>query len=250
MPVSKRTVSSYEMGKTYDLAASAAGAVGASTASDIPNTLMLREWMQHRRGWMVLVALPALIMLGIGLSGHMEIQFDGSESLNGPLPVAGALAAVCTLLTLFLAWGAALLQSPSLARRDVQDRSIEFWLSLPVGHVQSVGATVLTHLLLLPWAAIAFGLTAGLVTSLLVVASLFGPGAIVEVPWGLLLAAGVAAALRLALGVLLASLWLSPLILGTMAASAWLKRWGVPLVAGGLLIGGTLLERQIGRAHV
>ena len=32
----------------------------------------------------------------------------------------------------------------------MQDRSIEFWRSLPTSHVQSVGATGLTHLLVLP----------------------------------------------------------------------------------------------------
>jgi ABC-2 type transport system permease protein len=36
-------------------------------------------------------------------------------------------------------------------RRDHGDRSIEFWLSLPSGHGESLAAPMLVHLLLVPW---------------------------------------------------------------------------------------------------
>ena len=45
---------------------------------------------------------------------------------------------------------ALLIQTPGLARRDRQDRSIEFWLSLPTSHAASVAAPVLMHLVLVP----------------------------------------------------------------------------------------------------
>jgi hypothetical protein len=57
----------------------------------------------------------------------------------------------------------------------------------------------------------------------------------------MLLAHGLALLARTALGLVLATLWLSPLILLTMVASAWLKRWGLPaLVAALALLAGVL----------
>jgi len=214
-------------------------------------TLMLREWMQHQRGWLILVALPILIVLVAGIAGHAQVNFaDHEDEVPTPLVVALGVTVGIAALTFVLAWGAALLQSPGLARRDIQDRSVEFWLSLPVGHAQSLGAMLLMHLLVLPWAALGVGLAAGLLVSLPLVAKVFGIGAWFALPWVTALAAVVALALRLTLGLLLATLWLSPLILGTMAASAWLKRWGVPAVAGVVVVGGTLLDRIYGNPIV
>jgi len=214
-------------------------------------TLVLREWMQHRRGWLVLVFLPPalLLLLGSGLFGRPHIDFDGGD-VQGALPLAMIVFALCAGVTLVVAWGAALLQSPGLARRDTQDRSIEFWLSLPVGHAPSVAATLLAHLLLLPWAALGIGALCGVAITLPYVAQVFGFEAWFALPWSTLLPAAFAVTLRVAFGLLLATLWLAPLVLLTMAASAWLKRWGVPLVAGVLLIGGTLLERVYGNPIV
>ncbi len=215
-------------------------------------TLLLREWLQHRRGWIAIVAIPAVLFTLVGLAGHVSMDLGDGDFMAGPgAPAATAGVVVgLALLTLMLAWGAALLQSPGLARRDTQDRSIEFWLSLPVGHAQGVGATLLAHLLLFPLAALVVGALAGLVISLPVVARLYGVGAWLTQSWPLLLGAAGALTLRVALGLVLATLWLSPLLLGTMAASAWLKRWGVPAVAGVLVVGGTLLDRLYGNPVV
>ncbi len=211
-------------------------------------TLLQREWMQHHRGWIALLAVPLVLCLGAAAFGdvHFGLGDDGVPDNPGPLLIAmGAVGAV-SALTLVLACAAALLQSPGLARRDAQDRSIEFWLSLPAGHAQSLAATLLAHLVLLPWAALGIGVAGGLLVALLLVAKGFGIAAWFTLPWGWLLLAGGALALRIMLGLLLATLWLSPLILGTMAASAWLKRWGVPVVAGVLGIGGLLLDKIYG----
>lgn len=207
-------------------------------------TLLQREWMQHHRGWLILLALPMVLVVGIAIVSSFQFELD-----EGPADALGAamlLGAGLTALTLGLAWGATLLMSPSLARRDVQDRSIEFWVSLPIPHSHSVGATLLMHLLALPLAAVGVGLLGAIVLSPLVVAKGWGIGAWFTLPWGQLLLAALALALRLWLGVVLATLWLSPLIIGTMAASAWLKRWGVPAVAGVLVIGGVLMEKLYG----
>ncbi len=208
-------------------------------------TLLLREWMQHQRGWWVLMALPFVLIVVAGLFGQVQFDLNDHGRVDVPPPVAVALAAWVGLgaVTLLLAWLASMLQSPGLARRDAQDRSIEFWLSLPIGHAQSLGATLLMHLLLWPWLALLVGLAGGAVASLLIVSKAFGVVAWFALPWATLVPALLMLALRVMLGVLLATLWLSPLILGTMAASAWLKRWGVPLVVAGTGVAGLVLDK-------
>ena len=208
-------------------------------------TLLQREWLQHQRGWLVMLGLPVVLAVLLATFGQVELG-DDTADIPGPLPFAVisvmAMVAVCLAIT----WGAALLMSPGLARRDTQDRSIEFWLSLPTTHVQSVSATLLMHLLALPWAAIGVGLAGGLLISPIIVSKGFGMAAWLGLPWADLLSAAAALWLRLSVGLVLATLWLSPLILGTMAASAWLKRWGVPAVASALIIGTVALSKLYG----
>ncbi|MBI5258623.1 MAG: hypothetical protein HY855_19115 [Burkholderiales bacterium] len=210
--------------------------------------LLQREWMQHQRGWLVLLLAPLVLILLASTFAPigMQVEIDG-DTVVQRTPVAGVQALVSVLgmavLTLMLALLSSWFQAPGLARRDRQDRSIEFWLSLPIGHVQSLSATLLMHLLLLPWLALVAGAIGGVLVSLVVVAKSWGISAWFGLPWvGLLLGSG-ALLLRLAVGVLLAVLWLSPLILLLMAASAWLKRWGVPLVVGTLAAGGVVLQQ-------
>ena len=57
---------------------------------------------------------------------------------------------------------------------------------------------------------------------------------------------GVAGLARALLGVVLACAWLMPLLLLTMAASAWFKRWGVPILALVLGLGHKLLAMLYG----
>jgi hypothetical protein len=51
---------------------------------------------------------------------------------------------------------------------------------------------------------------------------------------------------RALLGLLLACAWVMPLLLAVMAASAWLKRWGTPVLALTLSIGHKLLATLYG----
>jgi hypothetical protein len=44
---------------------------------------------------------------------------------------------------------------------------------------------------------------------------------------------------------LLAAAWVSPLLLLTMAASAWLRRWGVPVVVALSLAGSLVLDKRL-----
>lgn len=221
------------------------------------NTLLLREWMQHRTGWLVLMTVPFVLALLGAIFGDVKLRLGAPDvhvQMGGmPIPISeGALPMAVfalggtALLTVLLVWMANLLQAPGLARRDQQDRSIEFWLSLPAGHVQSLGATLLMHLVLMPVAAMLAGLAGGAVVALVLVVKVYGLGALASMPWLTLMVAVAAGLARSVLGLMLATLWLSPMILGTMAASAWLKRWGLPAVIGGTTVGHLLLSKVYG----
>jgi ABC-2 type transport system permease protein len=211
--------------------------------------------MQHRLGWMVTIAAPLVIALIVLLAGQMQFNVDDvdinvSFGQTPALVLATAAIVGTGLLTFMLAWFSALLQATGLARRDQQDRSIEFWLSMPVGHVASVTAPMLAHLILFPLAALGIGLLAGHVVSLLVVARFVGLSDWFSLPWGSLLLVGLLTLLRTGLGLLLATLWLSPLVLLAMVASAWLKRWGLPALVAATVIVGNLLDKIYGNPIV
>ncbi|MFO1340890.1 MAG: hypothetical protein U1F53_22165 [Burkholderiaceae bacterium] len=204
-------------------------------------TLLLREWMQHRLGWLLLGGVPLAIMLPLMSFGTVQVGGDGG--IPSPGMVALMIGAGYVYFLLVLAGGVVAIQAPGLARRDRQDRSIEFWLSLPTSHTASVGATVLMHLLLLPLLALGMAAVGAVLAGLIAVVRVHGAGGLMQMPWGTVMVVAVVALARLALGVVLGVLWLSPLLLGAMAASAWLKRWGVPLVAAVLGVGGLLLDK-------
>lgn len=214
-------------------------------------TLLQREWLQHRIGWMVITAAPVAIALLLLLVGQVQVSVDDADVTVrfGQVPAAvlatGAILGT-GVLGFLLAWASALMQTPGLARRDRQDRSIEFWLSLPIGHAESLAAPLLAHLLLFPLAALGIGLLAGHAVSLLLVARFLGAGEWLSLPWGAIVLAALATLARVTLGLLLATLWLSPLVLLVMAASAWLKRWGLPALGVGLLLLAGITDRAFG----
>jgi hypothetical protein len=215
------------------------------------NALLQREWMQHQRGWWIVMVVPVLVLLLVAVYGNVDITLDADEDtsvIRTPSALLLAMGSLGGLAigNLALAWFSSLLQANGLARRDLQDRSIEFWLSLPVGHAQSLGATLLAHLLLAPWLALLVGAAGGLLVSLVVVAKAWGLAAWFTLPWGTLVAGLAAVLLRLAIGLVLATLWVAPLLLVAMAASAWLKRWGLPVVAAVIGITGVVLDKFFG----
>jgi len=216
-------------------------------------TLLLREWMQHRTGWLVLMALPSLLGAGLAMLDHPDIQLQlgsrGAE-LNGlaqvpaPLQVLGFSAGTIGLALLLVAL-ALTFQLPGLARRDQQDGSIAFWRSLPVGHADALGATLAMHLLVLPALVLACALAGAQLVAVLSVARHGGAGMVLDLPWAAMLANLPLALGRLWLGLLMAVLWLSPLVLLTMAAVAWLGRWGLPLQAALSLLGVWWLDGRL-----
>lgn len=211
-------------------------------------TLIRREWMQHRFGWTLLVAVPlALALLGLGFG---QIQIDGDQAARvGPAfpTMLGMIALTSgTVVTFIILSATSLFLVAGLARRDHGDRSVEFWLSLPSSHTASLSAPLLTHLLLVPAAALVVGLAGGWLVSAVLVTRLVGFGAWLGLPWGDLAAAGLALVLRLMAGLPLAVLWAAPFLLAAVLANAYLKGWGLPVLFLTLTLGGVVLDNWLG----
>lgn len=198
-------------------------------------TLLLREWMQHRIGWLALAALP--------LAGLLLLLLPYGEVTLGNTP--SHLVAVMTLGVFAIgagaqAWLVVALQAAGLARRDAQDRSVELWRSLPVGDATAIAVTLVAHLLLMPLAVTCVSGVTGLLASVLMVVRGYGWQAL---DMHYLLSMFAAGLPRVVLGGVLASLWASALLLPLMAASAWLKRWGAPALIGLVGAGGMVLDK-------
>lgn len=203
-------------------------------------TLLLREWMQHKRGWLIAAFAPPVLFLAMLPFG--QVQGLPTEQLELVALVALVVSAcvvyaICLLVALF--------QLPGLARRDAQDRSIEFWLSLPGRPSESVAATVLAHAWLAPVGGAVVATAFGLPIAMSVLAGKTGLSAAFGVHWGEVISAALPLLLRGLLGTALVTLWLAPLIFVLMAASAWLKRLGVPLV----LVGGGVAVAVLHKAY-
>ena len=160
------------------------------------NTLLLREWMQHQRGWLITLLLPPLLFLAILPFGSVQ-----GMPMDHPLPLALLIVMISAGAAFGISYASAMFQLSGLARRDNQDRSIEFWLSLPASHSESIGATVLTHTVLVPLAALVVGFGVGAVIAPAVIAKQGGLAALVSVPWFGVMAAAVPMLLRALLGV-------------------------------------------------
>lgn len=203
-------------------------------------TLLQREWMQHKRGWLIAPILPPLLFLAMLPFG----QFSGLPTESPELISIGILL-VTTCLVYGICMLVALFQLPGLARRDTQDRSIEFWLSLPGRPSESVLATVLAHAWLAPLGGAVIGVLFGLPIALGVLSSKMGLGGAMGVNWGEVVLASTPVLLRGLAGTVPLMLWLAPIIFVLMAASSWLKRLGVPVV----LIGGAVAVGVLYKAY-
>jgi ABC-2 type transport system permease protein len=193
-------------------------------------TLLQREWMQHKRGWLIAAFAPPLLFLAMLPFG----QVNGLPvNKIGVGLIALAMVLVSTAAIYAISLVVALFQLPGLARRDTQDRSIEFWLSLPGRPSESVAATVLAHAWLAPLGAAIVGAAFGLPIAMSVLAVQGGMSLPMSVDWAEVVAAALPLLARGLLGTVPLLLWLLPLIFVLMAASAWLKRLGVPLVLVG-----------------
>lgn len=212
--------------------------------------LMRREWLQHRFGWTLAAALPLGLALVLAAFGSIEIDSATVERAGDKLSTLLAMASIAgSAAVLFaIACVTSLIIVSNLARRDHADRSVEFWLSLPVGHGSALAAPLVVHLLLVPAAALLIGLVGGTLLALLLVARLVGVGEWLALPWGSIMPAALTIVARLLAGLPLALLWLSPLVLGLVLLTAQFRGWGWVIAAVGIGLGSVLLERLFGQA--
>ncbi len=211
--------------------------------------LMRREWLQHRFAWALLVLVPVALAILPLIFGSIEV--DGVAASQVPAQLAlmvGTLSMVISTAVIFLLlWITSVFVATASPRRDHADRSIEFWLSLPTSHSESLAAPLLVHLLLVPAAALLAGLAAGLLVSLVTVSRLAGLGEWFALPWGSLAIGMASLVARVMAGLPLATLWLMPLLLASMLANAYFKRWGLPVLAVGLSLGSAVLKGVFGQ---
>lgn len=203
-------------------------------------TLLQREWMQHHRGWLIaMLVLPLIALLALPFG---SVQIGEARDLP-PTESVGAIMAV----TMLSVWGITLLMTgfslPGLARRDHQDRSIEFWLSLPASHSESLIATLFMHTIFVLVLALGVGLLVGVLMALAITLKLGGFVIWTQVAWYQLALPALAVLARLVLGTVLFTLWMAPIFLVFMVAAAWLKRWGVPAVITAVVALGVTLHK-------
>lgn len=207
-------------------------------------TLLQREWMQHRWGWLLVMFAPLAITL-VTLPFGGTVQFGPNEGINAEVgamvleqssKLAAVIWVISTLAVVALSLLAMGFQVSGLARRDAQDRSLEFWMSLPGSHSEHLGATLLAHCLLAPLAAVAAGVLSGLLIAVFGVLKALGVAGLMQVEWGSVVQLLLPALARLVAGLPLFVLWMLPAVLVLMVASAWLKRWGVAAVALGTVL--------------
>ena len=212
-------------------------------------SLMQREWMQHRKGWALLAGIPLVLALLLTSLGQISLDADTLEKAGDFFPtLLGFISIVATTAVLFgLMWVGSLIIVSGLPRRDNGDRSIEFWLSLPTSHSQSLAAPLLVHLVLAPAAALLVGLAGGYAMSLVLVTRLVSFGEWLALPWGHIIVGSLVFLARLLAGLPLATLWLAPLILLVMLLTAQFGRWGWVILTVGLGLGGLLLKQIFGQ---
>jgi hypothetical protein len=210
---------------------------------------MQREWLQHRFAWALLVLVPlALAVLPLTFG---QIQLDDDIGSHGGRDLAlmialGATMGTTAILFLIL-WITSLFIAVGTPRRDHGDRSIEFWMSLPTGHTESLVAPLLVHLLLVPAAALVLGWIASFGVTLLLVTRFEGLGAWLALPWVQLMGTGLSIVARVVAGLPLATLWLLPLVLLAMLSNALFKRLGLPVLAVALGVGSAVMSQVFGQ---
>ena len=215
-------------------------------------SLMQREWLQHRKGWALLAGIPLVLALLLTSFGQIQIDADTLQNSGEFFPtLLGFISIVATTAVVFgLMWVGSLIIVSGLPRRDNADRSIEFWLSLPTSHSQSLAAPLLVHLVLAPAAALLAGLIGGYAMSLVLVTRLVGFHEWLALPWGQIIVGSIVCVMRLLAGLPLATLWLAPLILLVMLLTAQFGRWGWVILTVGLGLGSLLLKLVFGQPMI
>jgi len=204
-------------------------------------TLVRRELMEHRAGWLVPAVFGALFVLvqlltvfglsRVGLSDRAVIMNDAQVTLEVLAAQADAMGAQATLLILLLPMAMTLALVVSIVvvfylldalYADRKDRSILFWKSLPVSDLQTVGSKYLTGLLAMPAQAVAVFVLVAVLSWILIGLTMLWAGS------GQFLVQGPLAALKVIVimvySLLAIGLWLAPVHGWLLLVSAYARR--------------------------
>ncbi|QLI81308.1 hypothetical protein HZU75_07095 [Chitinibacter fontanus] len=201
-------------------------------------TLMLREWMQHRRSWLILglwspVIVWALVYLVLLTQGTP--QFSDNIATNSSKIAAWVISAQTSFVLYFSLIGV-LFTVPGLPYRDKDDKSLAFWRSLPINERAAVGAPILMH---------------GIVLPLLAITAAIGLNVLLSAPmWITHLSAGqlgvlLAGVFGTILQGLLSLIWLLPLVLLLALGNSAVRRWGMVLVIIGAAVAQSYLSKML-----
>ena len=206
--------------------------------------LMQREWLQHRFVWAMLLLIPVALAALALIFGQVDVMTE--DGRPPALALAAGAMAVSVGVLMVLVSVSGLITAIGLARRDHADRSVEFWLSLPISHARSLLVPMAVHLLLAPLMTFFLALLVGVLMSLLLVARVQGVGEWLQLPWGHVLQSALVALARVGAGWPMMVLWLSPLILLAMLMYAWLRRWGLVVLGLAVAVGSSRLGEILG----
>lgn len=199
-------------------------------------TLMLREWMQQRQTWIRMgIWIPIIFwaamyafLLKFGMPDFQDAQIKDTYLLTnlGLRYQTGFIA--------FLAFIGILLMIPGLPYRDLDDKSVAFWRSLPVTDSSAVIVPVLMNAIVLPLMAIMTAIALNLLLS----APLWAGDLSFKLGLDLLLVY-IGASLQAAFTLL----WFLPVVLLLAVGNSLVRRWGIAIV----LIGTPTLENMLSR---
>lgn len=206
--------------------------------------LMQREWLQHRFAWSMLLLIPVALAVLALIFGQVDVMTE--DGRPPALALAAGAMAVSVGVLMVLVSVSGLITAIGLARRDHADRSVEFWLSLPISHTRSLLVPMAVHLLLVPLMTFFLALLVGVLMSLLLVARVQGVAEWLQLPWGQVLQSALVALARIGAGWPMMMLWLSPLILLAMLMYAWLRRWGLVVLGLAVAVGSSRLGEILG----
>lgn len=214
-------------------------------------TLIRREFWEHRALWLAPLVVAALLIILTLLSGGVQISADARVEIDGgeidfvkaltpdrAAKLFGVLVAglyVPQLIVMLIVLGFYMLDALYSERKD---RSILFWKSLPVSDAHTVATKALVALLVVPLGVWAISV----LTSLAIVGALAlklagGPLANL-VQWNTPIWFGVQGAMFV--GTLIAALWYAPIAAALLLLSAWARRnvflWAVLPLVGVMLL--------------
>lgn len=202
-------------------------------------TLMLREWLQQRQSWLrIAIAIPLIgwailylfvLKLGIPAGFYANHQPLFNLAIFG-LVGQSSLIAVISLIGV-------LIHIPSLAYRDIDDKSLAFWRSLPVNDGQAVAAPLLMNAIVLPLLTISTAFALGLFLS----APLWLSGLQWDHIQSVLLAFT-----RVIWGAALGLIWFLPLVLVLAVGNSLVRRWGILLALIAVYVCNNMMSNLIG----